>query len=89
MKLMRKYRVHIPNHTCWTARKMMKEIVDGKHEEGYKYLAHYIEELKDKNPGSITFITWTDQGLLRTDCSRTCLPILVLQLQHSSNFVGL
>ena len=36
---------------------MMKEIVDGKHEEGYKYLAHYTEEFKTKNPGSVTFIT--------------------------------
>jgi len=39
--VMRKYRVHIPNHTCWRVRKLIKEIFDGKHEEGYKYLAHY------------------------------------------------
>ena len=41
---------------------MMKDAVDGKHEEGYKYLAHYIEEFKAKNLGSITFITWDYQG---------------------------
>jgi len=40
----------------------MKDIVDGKHEEGYKYLAHDTEEFKAKNPGSVTFISWTDQG---------------------------
>ena len=36
---------------------MMKDAIDGKHEEGYKYLAHYIEEFKAKNPGSATFLT--------------------------------
>jgi len=41
---------------------MIKEIVDGQHEEGYKYLAHYTEEFKAKNLGSVTFITWTGQG---------------------------
>jgi len=60
--VMRKYGIHIPNHTYWRARKTMNEIVDGKHEEIYKYLARYTEEFKAKNPGSFTFITWTDQG---------------------------
>jgi len=32
--VMKKYGVHIPNHTCWRARKMMKEIVDGKLRKG-------------------------------------------------------
>jgi len=41
---------------------MMREIVDGKHEEGYKYLAHYTKEFKAKNLGFVIFITWTDQG---------------------------
>ena len=41
---------------------MMKDAVDGKHEEGYKYLAHYTQEFKAKNPGSVTFITWAYQG---------------------------
>ena len=60
--VMRKYGVQIPNHTCWRARRLMKDIVHGKHEEGYKYLTHYTEEFKAKNPGYVTFISWTDQG---------------------------
>jgi len=44
-------------HASWRARTIIKEIVNGKHEEGYKYLAHYTEEFKVKNPGSVTFIT--------------------------------
>jgi len=49
-------------HVGWMARKMMKDAVDGKHEEGYKYLAHYTEEFKVKNPASVTFIKWDYQG---------------------------
>ncbi|KAJ8448909.1 LOW QUALITY PROTEIN: hypothetical protein Cgig2_030765 [Carnegiea gigantea] len=60
--VMRKYRIHIPDHTCWKARKTMKDAIDGKHKEGYKYLAHYTKESKAKNPGSVTFITWAYQG---------------------------
>ena len=34
--MIRKYEIHIPDHTSWRARRMMKDAVDGKHEEEYK-----------------------------------------------------
>ncbi|KAJ8430866.1 hypothetical protein Cgig2_023544 [Carnegiea gigantea] len=52
--VIRKYGIHIPDYTCWRVRKMMKDAIDGKHEEGCKYLAHYTEEFKAKNPGSFS-----------------------------------
>lgn len=55
--VMKKHEIHIPDHTYWRVRKMMKDAVDGKYEEEYKYLAHYTEEFKAKNLGYVTFIT--------------------------------
>ncbi|KAJ8438747.1 hypothetical protein Cgig2_020302 [Carnegiea gigantea] len=49
---LQKYGIHISERTCWKARKMRKDAVEGQHEEGYKYLAHYKEEFKAKNLGS-------------------------------------
>ena len=76
--VMRKYGFQIPNHTCWRARKMMKDAVDDKHEEGYKYLAHYTKEFKAKNLGSVTFITWDYQGPAKNPISSICSSVLVL-----------
>ena len=66
-----------------------KDAVDGKHEEGYKYLAHYTEEFKAKNLGSVTFITWDYQGPAKNPISSICSSVLVFQLQHSNNSTGL
>ncbi|KAJ8431093.1 hypothetical protein Cgig2_007509 [Carnegiea gigantea] len=41
----------------------MREIIEGKHEEGYRMLAHYVEEFKAKNPVSTCFINWIDEDL--------------------------
>ncbi|KAJ8442544.1 hypothetical protein Cgig2_026486 [Carnegiea gigantea] len=79
--VMRKYEIHILNHICWRARKMMKDAVDGKHKEGYKYLAHYTEEFKAKNPGS--GIIKALRNVMPTASMRTCV------LHYYKNFASL
>lgn len=61
--LMKKFGVHVEKYTLWRARKLMRAEVEGRHDEGYKYLPAYSEEFKEKNPGSVTFITWTEPEL--------------------------
>ncbi|KAJ8423187.1 hypothetical protein Cgig2_002558 [Carnegiea gigantea] len=80
--MMRKYGIYIPDHICWRERRMMKDAVDGKHEEGYKYLAHYTGEFKAKNPGSVTFITWAYQGPTKN-------PMFKHMLIYIGNYKGL
>jgi len=57
-----KFGIRVPNYTCWRAMRQMREIIEGKHEEGYRMLAHYVEEFKAKNPSSTCFINQIDKG---------------------------
>ena len=91
--VMSKYGVQIPKHTCWRARRLMKDIVDGKHEDGYKYLAHYTEEFKAKNPGSVTFISWIDEGPIKNPIFKHMLicigPSIAAFKQFCRPFIGI
>ena len=60
--IMTKFDIRVPNYTCWRAMKIMREIIEGKHEEGYRMLAHYIQEFKAKNPRSTCFINCIEEG---------------------------
>jgi len=68
---------------------MMKDVVNGKHEKGYKYLAHYTKEFKVKNPGSITLITWADQGPIKNLMSKHMLIYIGPSIAMFKQFVGL
>jgi len=74
-------------------RKMIKDVVDGKHGEGYKYLAHYIEEFKAKNPGFVTFITFADQGPTKNPmfkCMLICIgPSIAVFKQFYRPLIGM
>ena len=52
---MRRHGVIIPNHIYWIARRFMKEIVEGKHDEGYVVLPQYMEQFKERNPEFVYF----------------------------------
>ena len=54
--LMRRFGVAVPDYTCWRARKLMKNVVEGRHDEGYKVLPNYMRVFKEKNPDSLCFI---------------------------------
>lgn len=60
--ILNKFGIQVPNYACWRAMRQMREIIEGKHEEGYRMLAHYVEEFKVKNLGSTCFINWIDEG---------------------------
>ena len=51
--IMERFGVAVPKHTCHRARKVLRSLVDGKHEESYARLVEYIEEIKESNPGTI------------------------------------
>jgi len=69
---MARYGLLIPKYTCWRARKLMKEVVEGKHDEGYRVLPQYMEVFKEKNPASACFINWTDQGPTKNPTFKRC-----------------
>ena len=70
--IMARYGVLIPKYTCWRARKLMKEVVEGKHDEGYRVLPQYMEVFKEKNPESVCLINWTDQGPTKNPTFKRC-----------------
>jgi len=55
-KLLRRFGVAVPDYTCWRARKLMKNVVEGRHDEGYKVFSNYMRVFKEKNPDSLCFI---------------------------------
>lgn len=61
-RIMALYGIQIRPHTCWTVKKIMKGIVEGKHEQGYKVLLQYMEELKKKNHSSIVLLSERMKG---------------------------
>ena len=60
--LMRRFGVAVLDYICWRARKLMKYVVNGRHDEGYKVLPQYMQAFKEKNPDSLYFINWKDKG---------------------------
>ena len=68
---------------------MMKDAVDGKYEVGYKYLAHYTEEFKAKNSGSITFVTCTYQGSANNSMVKHMLICIGPLIAAFKQFAGL
>ncbi|KAJ8420225.1 hypothetical protein Cgig2_021595 [Carnegiea gigantea] len=44
------------------AMRKIREIIRGKHVEGYRMLAYYVEQFKVKNPGSTCVINWIDEA---------------------------
>ncbi|KAJ8443094.1 hypothetical protein Cgig2_030862 [Carnegiea gigantea] len=50
--IMKRYEVFVPNHICWAARRFVKEIVKGKHDEEYRVLPKYMAQLQERNPKS-------------------------------------
>ena len=50
------YGVHILDYTHQRARKLMKEIVKGRHNEGYGVLPQYMKVFKEKNLESVCLI---------------------------------
>jgi len=40
---MKKFGIRVPNYTCGRATRTMREIIESKHEQGYRLLAHYSE----------------------------------------------
>jgi len=61
--IMTKYKVRVPKHTLWRARKLMKIQIKGCHDDGYKKLPQYMEEFKTRNLESFYFIKWTGKLL--------------------------
>jgi len=53
---MTRYGVRILEYTCWRARRLIKEIVEGRHDERYRVLPQYMEVLKEKILKSICLI---------------------------------
>lgn len=43
----------VADHTCTRALRLLRSWVDGKHEESYARLPEYIEEIKERNPGTV------------------------------------
>jgi len=70
--IMARYTVHIRKYTCWRARKLMKEVVEGKHDEGYRVLPQYMEVFKEKNPELVCLINWTNQGPTKNPTFKRC-----------------
>ncbi|KAJ8443103.1 hypothetical protein Cgig2_030871 [Carnegiea gigantea] len=50
--IMRRYEVFVPDHICWTARRFVKEIIKGKHDEGYRVLPKYMAQFHERNAKS-------------------------------------
>jgi len=45
----RRFGVAIPDYNCLSARQLMKNIVEGRHDEGYKVLLDYMRVFKETN----------------------------------------
>ena len=50
---MERFGIEVPQHTCKRAQKLLKDWLEGEHEEAYGRLVKYIEEIKLANPGSV------------------------------------
>ncbi|VFQ67332.1 unnamed protein product [Cuscuta campestris] len=60
--ILKRFNTFIPNYTCWRGLKLMRQIVEGRHEDGYKLLPQYMEVFKGRNPDSECFIRWEEIG---------------------------
>lgn len=76
-RIMTKFGLHIEDYTCWRAKKIMKQIVEGKYDDGYKVLPQYCEEFKRRNPESLCFVNWRDQGLEKNPTFKRVMIFLV------------
>ena len=45
---MSRFGVAVPDYNCWRAKKLLKNVVEGKHDEGYKVLPEYMRVFKEK-----------------------------------------
>ncbi|VFQ71559.1 unnamed protein product [Cuscuta campestris] len=54
--IFKRFNTYIPNYTCWRGLKLMRQIVEGRHEDGYKLLPQYMEVFRGRNPDSECFI---------------------------------
>jgi len=70
--LMRRFGVAVPDYTCWRARKLMKNVVKSRYDEGYKVLLHYMRVFKENNPDSLCFINWKDEGPGKNSSYKRC-----------------
>ncbi|VFQ81391.1 unnamed protein product [Cuscuta campestris] len=71
-RMLTKFNTYIPNYTCWRALKLMRNMVEGRYEDGYKLLPQYLEVFKDRNPDSSCFIRWEEIGPGRNPIFRRC-----------------
>ncbi|VFQ87781.1 unnamed protein product [Cuscuta campestris] len=46
--ILKKFSTRIPDYTCWRALRVMRGMVEGRHEDGYKMLPQYMEVFKEK-----------------------------------------
>ncbi|VFQ83426.1 unnamed protein product [Cuscuta campestris] len=70
--ILKKFSTRIPDYTCWRALRVMRGIVEGRHEDGYKMLPQYMEFFKEKNPDSHCFIRWQEIGPGRNPIFKRC-----------------
>ncbi|VFQ94034.1 unnamed protein product [Cuscuta campestris] len=88
-----KFTTYIPKYTCWRAIKLMREIVDGRHEDGYKLLPQYMEVFRARNPDFQCFIRWQEIGPGRNPIFRRCQICLGSAINafkdHCRPFIGI
>jgi len=58
--LMGRYGLVRPKHILRIAKNKIIDMLQGKQEEGYQYLAKYTVMVKETNPGSLCYIKWQD-----------------------------
>ena len=47
--VIKRFGVAIPDYTCWMVRKLMKYVVEGRHNEGYKVLPECMKVFKNSS----------------------------------------
>ncbi|KAJ8425365.1 hypothetical protein Cgig2_015079 [Carnegiea gigantea] len=91
--LVRRFGVVVPDYTCSRARKLMKNVVEGSHDAGYKVLPNYMRVFKEKNPDSLCFINWKDEGPGRNPSFKRCQICIGSSItafkQHCRPFIGI
>ena len=71
----------------------MKYVVNGRHDEGYKVLPQYIQVFKEKNPDSLCFINWKDEGPGKNPSFKRCQICIGAAIsafkEHYRPFIGI
>ncbi|VFQ67441.1 unnamed protein product [Cuscuta campestris] len=85
-RMLTKFNTYIRNYTCWRTLKLMRNMVEGRDEDGYKLLPQYLEQITRMRQSGVFFLNGLADAL---GCLEDASKYTIISDRHQAIVTGL